>query len=134
RFPLDMLTGKNALGPDFGRVVRVDWRARDAGWLTDDFAVTFRTATGDERAAGISAKDYQLLGRNGFRPNLPAQPGSSGSVRTPNARSAAASMPSSLPPAISRMTSDAPGLTFRPRPSPLKAPPSVLSSASPNLQ
>jgi hypothetical protein len=66
RFLLDMLTGKNALGPDFGRVVRVDWQARDAGWLADDFADTCRTPSGDERAAGISAKDYQLLGRAGF--------------------------------------------------------------------
>jgi hypothetical protein len=66
RFLLDMLTGKNVLGPDFGRVVRVDWQARDAGWLADDFAVTCRTASGGERAAGISAKDYQLLGRAGF--------------------------------------------------------------------
>jgi hypothetical protein len=66
RFLLDMLAGKNALGPRFGRVGRVDWQARDIGWLADDFAVTCRTAAGDERAAGISAKDYQLLGRNGF--------------------------------------------------------------------
>lgn len=70
RFLLDMLTGKNALGSDFGRVMRVDWQARDAGWLADDFAITCRTAGGVERAAGISAKDYQTLGTTGFKPEF----------------------------------------------------------------
>jgi hypothetical protein len=66
RFLLDMLTGKNSLGTDFGRVMRVDWQVRDAGWLADDLAITCRTTAGDQRDAGISIKSHQQLGRNGF--------------------------------------------------------------------
>ena len=70
RFLLDMLTGKNSLGSEFGRVIRVDWQARDSGWLADDLAIACRTAGGDERAAGISVKSYQQLTRNGFDPEF----------------------------------------------------------------
>jgi hypothetical protein len=66
RFLLDMLIGKNSLGADFGRVVSLHWQARDAGWLVDDLAVSCRTASGEERTAGLSVKTYQQLGRNGF--------------------------------------------------------------------
>jgi hypothetical protein len=66
RFLLDMLIGKNSLGADFGRVVGLHWQARDAGWLADDLAVSCRTTSGEERAAGVSVKTYQQLGRNGF--------------------------------------------------------------------
>jgi hypothetical protein len=66
RFLLDMLIGKNSLGADFGRVVGLHWQVRDAGWLADDLAVFCRTTSGEERAAGLSVKTYQQLGRNGF--------------------------------------------------------------------
>jgi hypothetical protein len=66
RLLLDMLTGKNSLGADFGRVVGLHWQARDAGWLADDLAVTCQNTSGEERAAGLSVKTYQQLGRNGF--------------------------------------------------------------------
>lgn len=66
RFLLDMLMGKNSLGADFGRIVEVHWQARDAGWLADDLAIASRTASGEERAAGLSVKSSQQLGRNGF--------------------------------------------------------------------
>jgi len=66
RFLLDMLIGKSSLGGDFGRVVRLDWQARDAGWHADDLAVTSQAASGEERAAGLSVKSYQQLSRNGF--------------------------------------------------------------------
>jgi hypothetical protein len=66
RFLLNMLIGKNSLGADFGRVVGLHWQARDAGWLADDLAVSCRTTSGEERAAGLSVKTYQQLGRNGF--------------------------------------------------------------------
>jgi hypothetical protein len=36
RLLLDMLMGSNILGADFGRITRIDWQARDAGWLADD--------------------------------------------------------------------------------------------------
>lgn len=66
RFLLDMLIGKNSLGADFGQVMGLHWQARDAGWLADDLAVFCRTTSGEERAAGLSVKTYQQLGRNGF--------------------------------------------------------------------
>jgi hypothetical protein len=66
RFLLDMLTGKNSLGVDFGRVARVDWQARDAGWLLDDLTVACRTLSSDERVGGFSIKSYQQLGNSGF--------------------------------------------------------------------
>lgn len=31
RFLLDMLAVLNSLAPDFGRITRIDWQARDAG-------------------------------------------------------------------------------------------------------
>ena len=40
RFLLDMLAGLNGLGSDFGRIARIDWQARDEGWLADDLALT----------------------------------------------------------------------------------------------
>ncbi|MHB1530427.1 MAG: hypothetical protein ACYCXT_13605 [Acidiferrobacteraceae bacterium] len=70
RFLLDMLIGKNSLGADFGLVVRLDWQARDVGWLADDLAVSSRTASGEERTAGLSVKSYQQLGRAGFHPDF----------------------------------------------------------------
>jgi len=66
RFLLDMLIGKNSLGADFGRVVRVDWQARDSGWHADDLAVASETASVEKRAAGLSVKSYQQLSRSGF--------------------------------------------------------------------
>ena len=65
RFLLDILAGTNALGAEFGRVTRVDWQARDSGWLADDLAVTCRHSS-DDRAAGISIKSAQQVTRAGF--------------------------------------------------------------------
>src|SRR5262245_24349411 len=65
RFLIDMLAGTNALGADFGRVVRVDWQARDLGWLLDDLALTFAGAEG-ERAAGCSCKRHRQVTAGGF--------------------------------------------------------------------
>lgn len=65
RFLLDLLAGSNALGVDFGRIVRLDWQTRDLGWLADDFAVTCKTSSGD-RATGISIKSAQQVTRAGF--------------------------------------------------------------------
>ena len=36
RLLLDLLSGTNSLGSDFGRIVSVDWQARDAGWLSSE--------------------------------------------------------------------------------------------------
>jgi hypothetical protein len=67
RFLLDLLGGTNSLGDDFGRVDRVDWQARDAGWLVDDLAITCKlTGTGDDRAAGLSIKSDRQMTAAGF--------------------------------------------------------------------
>ena len=65
RFLLDLLAGTNNLGGDFGRINRIDWQARDSGWLADDLVVSCSHPEGD-RAAGISIKSHQQVTRNGF--------------------------------------------------------------------
>src|ERR1700726_2887972 len=66
RFLLDMLAGLNSLGPDFGRITRVDWQARDAGWLADDLALTCEGSSGQRRSVGISIKSDQQVNTRGF--------------------------------------------------------------------
>lgn len=66
RFLLDLLSGTNSLGSRFGRVTRLDWQARDAGWLADDLAVTCESQDGQNRAAGISIKSNQQVNNSGF--------------------------------------------------------------------
>jgi hypothetical protein len=65
RFLLDLLGGTNALGRDFGRVTRIDWQARDAGWLADDLVITC-AALGGQRTAALSIKSAQQVTRAGF--------------------------------------------------------------------
>lgn len=65
RFLLDLLAGTNALGADFGRITRIDWQARDAGWLADDLVVTCQPS-GRFRAAALSIKSAQQVTRSGF--------------------------------------------------------------------
>ena len=66
RFLLDMLTARNALGSEFGRVVRVDWQARDQGWLLDDLAIQCRTLNGSDRSVGFSVKSHEQVNTAGF--------------------------------------------------------------------
>jgi hypothetical protein len=66
RFLADLLSGRNSLGSQFGRVVRIDWQARDIGWLLDDLAITSRSPDGVEGTVGLSVKSFSQLGRNGF--------------------------------------------------------------------
>jgi hypothetical protein len=66
RMLLDMLTGANSLGSDFGRITRVDWQARDAGWLADDLALTSERSSDERRSVGISIKSDQQLSTRGF--------------------------------------------------------------------
>jgi hypothetical protein len=65
RFLLDLLGGANALGVDFGRITRIDWQARDSGWLADDLVIACRTSGGD-RTAALSIKKSQQVTRTGF--------------------------------------------------------------------
>jgi hypothetical protein len=67
RFLVDLLGGTSSLGADFGRVVRVDWQARDTGWLVDDLAITCKlTQTGDGQGAGLSIKSDRQVTASGF--------------------------------------------------------------------
>ena len=66
RFLLDLLTGANSLGTDFGRVIRIDWQAREEGWLAEDLAINCRVAPDKERSTGISIKSDQQVNSNGF--------------------------------------------------------------------
>lgn len=66
RFLVDLLGGTNSLGIDLGRIVRVDWQTRDAGWLADDLAVTFTPGPSGDRAAGISIKSDKQVTASGF--------------------------------------------------------------------
>jgi hypothetical protein len=65
RFLLDLLAGTNALGADFGRAKRIDWQARDLGWLADDLVIAC-TGSGGDRTAGVSIKSSQQVTRAGF--------------------------------------------------------------------
>jgi len=66
RFLLDLLGGTNALGVDFGRITRIDWQARDSGWLADDLVITCMPSGGDCRTAALSIKSSQQVTRTGF--------------------------------------------------------------------
>lgn len=67
RFLLDLVSGANSLGSDFGEIVRIDWQARDSGWLADDLAVTCNIpGTGAERSAGLSIKSNRQVTASGF--------------------------------------------------------------------
>jgi hypothetical protein len=70
RFLLDMLAGLNSLGSEFGRIMRVDWQARDAGWFADDLALTCVGTTDERRSVGISIKSDQQLSARGFPPDF----------------------------------------------------------------
>ena len=65
RFMLDLFGQTHTLGmKSFGEVVRLDWQARDSGWLFDDLVVTSQIAT--SRSAAISIKSGQKVTIHGF--------------------------------------------------------------------
>jgi hypothetical protein len=67
RFLLDMLAGLNSLGSDFGRITRIDWLARDAGWLADDLALACEPSSHERRSVAISIKTDKPVSTRGFR-------------------------------------------------------------------
>ncbi len=69
RFLLDLLSGTNSLGSDFGKVLRIDWQARESGWFADDQVISFNTASGD-RTAGFSIKSHKQVTESGFPDNF----------------------------------------------------------------
>jgi hypothetical protein len=70
RFLLDILAGSNSLGPEFARITRIDWQARDAGWLADDLALTCERSADERRSVGISIKSNQQMTARGFPPDF----------------------------------------------------------------
>lgn len=70
RFMLDLLGQTHTLGAKgFGKVVRLDWQARDSGWLLDDLVVTSQLHA-HRRSAGISIKSGQKVTVRGFPPEF----------------------------------------------------------------
>jgi hypothetical protein len=69
RFLLGLLGAAHPLGPDLGRLTRVDWQAADAGWRVDDLALTFG-AGGEDRAVGVSIKSHKQVTESGFDPTF----------------------------------------------------------------
>src|SRR5260370_40816104 len=56
RFLLDLLGSTHTLGvKNFGKVIRLDWQARDSGWLADDLVVTAQLGA-NRRTAAVSVK------------------------------------------------------------------------------
>lgn len=66
RFLLDMLGGTNSVGMDFGRIIRIDWQARDLGWLPDDIVVTYRDSGDRIRRVALSMKSNKQITSGGF--------------------------------------------------------------------
>ncbi len=69
RFLLDLLSGTNSLGSDFGKALRIDRQVRESGWLADDLAISFNTANGN-RTAGFSIKSHKQVTESGFPDNF----------------------------------------------------------------
>jgi hypothetical protein len=66
RFLLDLLGLTHTLGVEnFGKVIRLDWQARDSGWLADDLVVTSQLGS-NRRSAAVSAKSGQSVTILGF--------------------------------------------------------------------
>jgi len=69
RFLIDILSGFRRLGHDFGRLLAVEWQARDGGWLLDDLALAFE-CEGATRGIGLSIKSHRQVTEAGFPPNF----------------------------------------------------------------
>jgi hypothetical protein len=65
RFLLGLLGVSHPLGPDLGRLARIDWQAADAGWRVEDLALTFDTGY-QERSVGVSIKSHKQVTESGF--------------------------------------------------------------------
>jgi hypothetical protein len=70
RFLLDLLGSTHTLGvKNFGHVIRLDWQARDSGWLADDLVVTSQLGA-NSRTTAVSAKSGQSVTTQGFPPDF----------------------------------------------------------------
>lgn len=70
RFLVDMLSGLFPFGPDFGRIVRIDWQARDTGRILDDLVITLNTGDGLLHTAELSVKSHRQIKETGFPSNF----------------------------------------------------------------
>lgn len=64
-YALHLLAATRLFGVDFGRIVRIDFQARDAGWLLDDLVVTFEDPVGI-RHVTHSIRSNRQVTTNGF--------------------------------------------------------------------
>ena len=65
QFLVEMLAGICFFGDEFGRIVRLDWQARDTGRLLDDLSVKMESLAG-EHIAEISIKSDRQVTTKGF--------------------------------------------------------------------
>lgn len=64
-FILQMVNGRQPLGPDYGTVAKVSFQVRDRGWLLDDLLITLHTPQTECRLP-LSIKSYKYVTRRGF--------------------------------------------------------------------
>jgi len=64
-FVAELVAGGTPLGPEVGRVVRLDFHTRESGWLLDDLHLTFESA-GRSRCLAASIKSHRRVMRTGF--------------------------------------------------------------------
>ena len=69
RLLVDMLSGIPSFGADFGRVIRIDWQARDSHRLLDDLAITLSSSAGTH-VAELSIKSDRQVSGGGFPDNF----------------------------------------------------------------
>ncbi len=64
-FAIDLLSDRQPLGHEVGRVIRIDFQVQESAWLFDDLVITFASTVG-ERSVAISIKSDRQVNRNGF--------------------------------------------------------------------
>jgi len=64
-FVAKLPAGGMPLGPEVGRVVRLDFQTRKSGWLLDDMHLTFESAD-RSRCLAASVKSHRQVPRTGF--------------------------------------------------------------------
>jgi len=64
-FMLQMLAGRQPLGPDYGTVTGVHFEAKESGWLLDDLLMGL-SERGREHSFAVSVKRHRQVTRNGF--------------------------------------------------------------------
>jgi len=68
-FLLQMLAGRQPLGPEYGTITGVHFQTKESGWLLDDLLVVL-SERGQEHFFAISIKRHRQVTRNGFPENF----------------------------------------------------------------